>query len=93
MLLRVAMPCCAHGSASQLYDYAGESTCAADGMCQEKCPVKINTGELIKSLRAEHMKDDKFGNSVAMVGPMLFRSMYHNDEAVHACMHFYICSQ
>lgn len=23
-----------------------EATCAADGMCQEKCPVKINTGEL-----------------------------------------------
>lgn len=27
--------------------------CAADGMCQEKCPVKINTGELVKSLRAD----------------------------------------
>ena len=30
------------------YAYDGEQTCAADGMCQEKCPVKINTGDLIK---------------------------------------------
>ena len=36
------------------YEYQAKQTCAADGMCQEKCPVKINTGELIKSLR----KDD-----------------------------------
>ena len=34
------------------FDYLGQNTCAADGMCQQKCPVKINTGELIKSLRA-----------------------------------------
>jgi len=27
------------------YSYDGDATCAADGMCQEKCPVKINTGE------------------------------------------------
>ena len=33
-----------------------ENTCAADGMCQEKCPVKINTGELIKSLRADALE-------------------------------------
>lgn len=26
------------------YEYDGNATCAADGMCQEKCPVKINTG-------------------------------------------------
>ena len=33
-----------------------QDTCAADGMCQEKCPVKINTGELIKHIRSEEMK-------------------------------------
>jgi len=37
------------------WEYA-ESTCAADGMCQEKCPVKINTGELIKSLRHDALE-------------------------------------
>jgi len=34
------------------FEYAGKEMCAADGMCQEKCPVKINTGDLIKELRA-----------------------------------------
>jgi D-lactate dehydrogenase len=28
-------------------------TCAADGMCQTACPVLINTGDLVKRLRAE----------------------------------------
>lgn len=40
------------------YDYDGDATCAADGMCQEKCPVKINTGEMIKSLRTQSMDGD-----------------------------------
>jgi D-lactate dehydrogenase len=38
---------------SAAFEYMGKEMCAADGMCQEKCPVKINTGELVKSLRAE----------------------------------------
>lgn len=37
---------------SSAFEYAGKEMCAADGMCQVKCPVKINTGELVKSLRA-----------------------------------------
>lgn len=32
-------------SFSSSYEYDGNATCAADGMCQEKCPVKINTGK------------------------------------------------
>ena len=39
------------------FEYAGKEMCAADGMCQEKCPVKINTGELVKSLRAEEVSE------------------------------------
>jgi len=39
------------------WEYA-ENTCAADGMCQEKCPVKINTGELIKTLRQNTLEGD-----------------------------------
>ena len=27
------------------WEYDGDGTCAADGMCEQKCPVKINTGE------------------------------------------------
>lgn len=35
------------------YDYDGVQTCAVDGMCQTSCPVGINTGDLIRRLRAE----------------------------------------
>lgn len=51
----------------RIYDYQGDATCAADGMCQEKCPVKINTGELIKSIRSEELKKWKKSSNGAMV--------------------------
>lgn len=35
------------------YDYAGVQTCAVDGMCGTACPVHIDTGLLVKRLRAE----------------------------------------
>lgn len=35
------------------YDYDGVQTCAVDGMCQTACPVRINTGDLIRKLRRE----------------------------------------
>jgi len=50
----------------ELFEYLGEQTCAADGMCQVKCPVSINTGELIKSIRAEELANAKSTKSVAM---------------------------
>lgn len=43
------------------YEYLGKDTCAADGMCKEKCPVKINTGALIKDLRRVEMEEKKPG--------------------------------
>ncbi len=39
----------------QSYRYDGVQTCAADGMCQTACPVLINTGDLVRRLRAEQM--------------------------------------
>jgi D-lactate dehydrogenase len=39
----------------QDYRYEGLDTCAVDGMCQTACPVQINTGEMVKRLRAEHV--------------------------------------
>ena len=44
------------------YSYQGDATCAADGMCQEKCPVKINTGSLIKSIRADELASGASGS-------------------------------
>ena len=35
------------------YRYQGIDTCAATGLCAQRCPVGINTGELIKKLRAQ----------------------------------------
>jgi D-lactate dehydrogenase len=37
------------------YTYDGIATCAADGMCQTACPVLIDTGRLVKRLRAEQI--------------------------------------
>jgi D-lactate dehydrogenase len=34
------------------FAYEGVTTCAADSMCQAACPVKIDTGALVKELRA-----------------------------------------
>ena len=35
------------------YDYDAVQTCAVDGMCQTACPVLINTGDLVRRLRAD----------------------------------------
>jgi len=35
------------------YEYDSLDTCAADGSCQLACPVGIDTGKLVKELRAE----------------------------------------
>ncbi len=37
----------------QDYEYDGVQTCAVDGMCAVACPVNINTGDLVRRLRAE----------------------------------------
>ncbi|MCQ4348195.1 FAD-binding oxidoreductase [Pseudomonas stutzeri] len=35
------------------YHYHGLDTCAATGLCAQRCPVGINTGDLVRKLRAE----------------------------------------
>ncbi|MET4620932.1 D-lactate dehydrogenase [Arthrobacter sp. 2762] len=42
------------GKLTKDYEYDGVQTCAADGMCQRACPVLINTGDLVRRLRAEN---------------------------------------
>ncbi|AMR68220.1 FAD-binding and (Fe-S)-binding domain-containing protein [Aquipseudomonas alcaligenes] len=34
------------------YHYQGVDTCAATGLCSQRCPVGINTGDLVRKLRA-----------------------------------------
>jgi len=38
------------------YEYLGIDTCAATGLCAERCPVGINTGDLIRELRHTNNK-------------------------------------
>jgi D-lactate dehydrogenase len=37
------------------YQYLGIDSCAATGLCAERCPVGINTGNLIRKLRSENL--------------------------------------
>lgn len=40
------------------FEYQGVDTCAATGLCADRCPVGINTGDLVKQLR--QAKYEKF---------------------------------
>ncbi len=45
------------------FQYLGVDTCAATGLCEDRCPVDINTGDLVRKLR----KTDKAAaNKIAM---------------------------
>lgn len=44
------------------YEYYGMETCAATGLCAMRCPLEINTGELIKQLRANNATHLKTAN-------------------------------
>ncbi|QKF74371.1 FAD/FMN-containing dehydrogenase [Aliarcobacter faecis] len=50
-----------------LYQYDGIETCATCSLCSTACPVKIDTGNLTKHLRAEQLtsKDKSIANFVA----------------------------
>lgn len=45
------------------YSYWGDETCATDSLCALKCPVKVDTGKLIKSIR--HDSRSERGEKVA----------------------------
>lgn len=51
------------------YQYQGIDTCAATGLCAQRCPVGINTGDLIRELRADkahaHRRADWLANNFA----------------------------
>ena len=45
------------GALLEQYEYDALQTCAADGSCALACPVGIDTGELVKELRARQHSD------------------------------------
>ncbi len=54
------------------FNYLGVDTCAATGLCAERCPVGINTGDLIRELRHRNNKKyqsvaSKLANNFATV--------------------------
>ncbi|OUR60455.1 4Fe-4S ferredoxin [Colwellia sp. 39_35_sub15_T18] len=54
------------------FSYLGIDTCAATGLCAERCPVGINTGDLIRELRHRNNKSYQgvakvFANNFASV--------------------------
>ena len=54
------------------YEYDAIDTCAVDGMCQTACPVSINTGDLMKRLRADNagkIAEEGLGDCGASTGP------------------------
>ncbi|TVT84585.1 FAD-binding and (Fe-S)-binding domain-containing protein [Pseudomonas sp. H3(2019)] len=46
----------------EAYQYQGLDTCAATGLCAQRCPVGINTGELVKKLRSRTATRTKTAN-------------------------------
>src|SRR5450759_866361 len=46
-------------SLAKSFEYSGNETCATDGLCAISCPVKIDTGKLIKILRSERIDSGK----------------------------------
>lgn len=52
------------------YNYLGDQTCATDGLCALSCPVDIDTGKLIKELRAE-----KISNTASIVADFIANNM------------------
>ena len=65
-------------SLAKRFLYSGDYTCATDGLCATDCPVKIDTGKLIKQLRSEKIaKRDKTANWLADHMNLLTASVRH----------------
>ncbi|MGA6099403.1 FAD-binding and (Fe-S)-binding domain-containing protein [Stutzerimonas marianensis] len=73
----------------RLYAYHGIETCAATGLCAQRCPVGINTGDLVRKLRGEQADHIRAANwladhfSTAVQGT---RFMLHVTNGAHLMM-------
>jgi len=48
------------------YQYYGIDSCAATGLCGQECPVGIDTGQFIKSLRTKNNLNKKVASKIAI---------------------------
>jgi len=55
------------------FKYSGMDTCAVDGLCATSCPVTINTGDLVKHLRADGISSR--GQQVALTLSKHFKTV------------------
>lgn len=46
------------------YQYAGEQTCAGDGLCATSCPMKIDTGDLTHEIREANNPQNSIGYKI-----------------------------
>ncbi|MFL9815476.1 FAD-binding oxidoreductase [Stutzerimonas sp. VN223-3] len=73
----------------RLYHYHGVETCAATGLCAQRCPVGINTGDLVRKLRGKEATKTGTANwladhfSTAVQGT---RFMLHVANGAHLMM-------
>lgn len=56
-----------------IFQYQAMDTCATDGLCAEACPVNIDTGKLIKRLRAE--QSSEFEQALALKAAQSFERL------------------
>ncbi len=47
------------------YQYHGVDTCAATGLCAQRCPVGINTGDLVRELRGKQAQHPQIAQRLA----------------------------
>jgi len=52
-------------SLGKAFSYQGEESCAGDGLCALSCPLSIDTGVMIKHLRARNNGRKRPGNPIA----------------------------
>ena len=59
------LPVSERGEVDTAFDHLGVDSCAATGMCATTCPVGINTGEWIKSIRQQQASHPKVASFIA----------------------------
>lgn len=60
----------------KIFKYQADESCAADGLCELKCPVGINTGAFVKELRA--VESSSLKNIVADIASNNFNYIFHS---------------